>query len=201
MFPGPGGLLFRSVPRNVGVFWFPPLGPAESTAQVFLGGGATLSGVGLMLVKDFIDLPMPLTEVEAALLTEGDLGVWAEGAYRMGERLAVGPSKVLAAPVSLEVGDPVHGSDSVRFPVRWEVPGAEWLFPHMEAELVLSELTPEITHIVLRGSYRPPLEEVGAALDRLAFHRIAEATVRHFLERLAGGVLEKAEGPDRSAGQ
>ncbi len=142
---------------------------------------------------------MPLTEVEAALLTEGDLGVWAEGAYRMGERLAVGPSKVLAAPVSLDVGEPVHGSDSVRFPVRWEVAGAEWLFPHMEAELVLSELTPEITHVVLRGSYRPPLD--GAALDRLAFHRIAEATVRHFLERLAGGVLERAEKSDRSTGQ
>jgi hypothetical protein len=151
-----------------------------------------------MLVRDFIDIPLPLGAVEHALLSGEELGVWAEAAYRMGEGLALGPSKSLAAPVTLEVGDPVSGSDSIRFPVRWEAVGAQWLFPHMEAELVLSELTSQITHIALRGSYRPPLEKFGAALDRLAFHRVAEATVRHFLERLAAGILEGGETADPS---
>lgn len=139
-----------------------------------------------MLVQDFVDVPRPLDEVVEALVRSGHLGVWAEAAYRMGERLAVGPSKLLVAPVTLEVGEAVRGSDSVRIPIRWSADGASWLFPHMEAELVLSEITADLTHLTLRGSYQPPLEGVGAVLDRLAFHRVAEATVRNFLERLAG---------------
>lgn len=141
-----------------------------------------------MLVQDFVDVTVPVDRVIEALTAEGRLGVWAEAAYRMGERLAVGPAKLLAAPVTLEVGDPVHSSDSVRIPMRWQAEGAEWLFPHMEAELVVSEITGELTHLALRGSYRPPLEGLGSVLDRLAFHRVAEATVRNFLERLAQGL-------------
>jgi hypothetical protein len=152
-----------------------------------------------MLVADFIDVGLPLERTEHALLSGEDLGVWAEAAYRMGERLAVGPSKALVAPVTLEVGSPVDGTDSVRFPLRWEASGARWLFPHMEAELVLSELTQEITHIALRGSYRPPFDGFGAALDRLAFHRVAEATVRNFLERLAAGILARQNTAESSA--
>lgn len=145
-----------------------------------------------MLVQDFIDVPLSIDAVEHALVSNGKLGVWAEAAYRMGERLAVGPSKLLAAPVNLEVGDPVHSSESIRFPLRWSADGAPWLFPHMEAELVLNEITPDLTHLTLRGSYRPPMEGFGAVMDRLAFHRVAEATVRNFLERLAGGLAEIA---------
>ena len=148
-----------------------------------------------MLVQDFVDVPQSLDDVLVALRANGDLGTWAEAAYRMGERLAVGPSKLLVAPVRLEVGEPVHGSDSVRFPIRWSAEGAEWLFPHMEAELVLSEITPTLTHLTLRGTYRPPLEGVGQLLDKLAFHRVAEATVRNFLERLAGGIAESEAHP------
>jgi len=40
------------------------------------------------------------------------------------------------------------------------------------------------THIEFRGVYTPPLGGLGALLDRIAFHHIAEATVRTFLERL-----------------
>jgi hypothetical protein len=143
----------------------------------------------LMLVQDFVDVPIAVDRVVESLTAGEQLGVWAEAAYRMGERLAVGPSKVLVAPVTLEVGDPVPSSDSVRIPIRWQADGAEWLFPHMEAELVVSEITPDLTHLALRGTYRPPLEGLGSVLDRLAFHRVAEATVRNFLERLADGLI------------
>jgi hypothetical protein len=146
-----------------------------------------------MLVQDFVNVALPVDHVVEALTKEGQLGVWAEAAYRMGERLAVGPSKLLAAPVTLEVGDPVQSLDSVRIPLRWQADGAEWLFPHMEAELVVSEITPELTHLALRGTYRPPMEGLGSVLDRLAFHRVAEATVRNFLERLATG-LQAVDG-------
>jgi hypothetical protein len=53
----------------------------------------------------------------------------------------------------------------------------------MDAELVLSPLG-ESTHVEFRGVYTPPMGAVGAILDRVAMHRLAEATVRNFLERL-----------------
>ncbi len=147
-----------------------------------------------MLVQDFVDVSLPLKTVEDALADEPNLGVWAEAAFRSGEDLAVGPSRAIRVPVTLEVGEPVHSSDSVRYPIRWEARDARWMFPHMEAELVINEITEKVTHLTLRGSYRPPLEGFGQALDRLAFHRIAEATVRNFLERLAAGLVRRHGG-------
>lgn len=138
------------------------------------------------LVADFVDVPLSIEEVERGLVGSSDMGLWAEGAYRRGERLAVGPGgPALTASVELDVGEPVYGTDIVTIPFAWRATGAAWLFPHMEAELVLSPITPTLTHLTFRGRYRPPLQIVGAVLDKLAMHRIAEATVRSFLERLA----------------
>ena len=40
------------------------------------------------------------------------------------------------------------------------------------------------TLIRFRGNYRPPLGPLGEALDRAAFHRLAEGTVENFVERV-----------------
>lgn len=147
-----------------------------------------------MLIHDFVDVGVPLDRVEM-ILANSNMGLWAEVAYRRGERLAVGPGALgVAAPVDLEVGDPVYGTDSVTIPVAWKAADAQWLFPHMEAEIVLSPLTADITHLTFQGRYTPPLNSVGAMLDRIALHRVAEATVRTFLERLADAVMEASGG-------
>jgi hypothetical protein len=138
------------------------------------------------LVTDAVDVPLSMERIEHGLLGGGDMGMWAEAAYRRGERLAVGPGgPALTASVELDVGEPVYGTDSVTIPFAWRAIGAAWFFPHMEAEIVLSPITPTLTHLSFRGRYRPPLQLVGAMLDKVAMHRIAEATVRSFLERLA----------------
>jgi len=69
--------------------------------------------------------------------------------------------------------------------LRWEAIGTSGvLFPVLDADL---RLTPEGegTVLTLAGAYRPPLGPVGQALDRALLHKVAEATVRTFLTRVA----------------
>ena len=40
----------------------------------------------------------------------------------------------------------------------------------------------------LAGAYRPPLRGLGAGLDRAIMHRVATATTRTFMNRVAGGI-------------
>lgn len=151
------------------------------------------------LVSDAVDVPLSMEQVERGLLGS-DIGMWAEAAYRRGERLAVGPGgPALTATVELDVGEPVYGTDRVTIPFAWRALGSAWLFPHMEAELVLSPITPTLTHLTFRGRYRPPLQIVGAMLDKLAMHRIAEATVHSFLERLADALTDGPHAAPESA--
>jgi hypothetical protein len=69
--------------------------------------------------------------------------------------------------------------------LRWEATGVGGaLFPVLDADLTLA---PDGMGTVLRlaGSYRPPLGPLGQALDRAILHRVAEATIRTFLARVA----------------
>ena len=69
--------------------------------------------------------------------------------------------------------------------LRWEATGAGGaLFPVLDADI---RLTPdgEGTVLTLAGAYRPPLGPVGQALDRALLHKVAEATIRTFLTRVA----------------
>ena len=139
------------------------------------------------MVSDFILVDAPLVEVQDSITGSEGLEVLAGAAYRKGEELAVGPSPSVAAAVEFEMGTPVLSTSSVTFPVRWKATGPTSLFPVMDAELVLSEMGAS-THIEMRGVYRPPLGGIGMVLDRLALHRVAEATVRSFLERLVASL-------------
>jgi len=69
--------------------------------------------------------------------------------------------------------------------LRWEAIGTSGvLFPVLDADI---RLTPdgEGTVLTLAGAYRPPLGPVGQALDRALLHKVAEATIRTFLTRVA----------------
>ncbi len=140
-----------------------------------------------MLVQDFVEIDVPFEQVVAGL-TEDELSVLAFAAYRRGERMAVGPTRTLAASVDLKIGEPIRGMESLTIPIEWSALGGTSFFPRMVAELVVAPLPDDSTQIGLRGSYEAPLDGVGKLLDRLALHRVAESTVRSFLNRLAQAV-------------
>jgi len=141
------------------------------------------------LVYDFIEIPEAYEAVVVTLASvESELQVWASAAYRRGEGMTVGPAPLVSAPVELEVGAAMQSLESTTIPMSWIATSGTRLFPRMDAEVVVSPMQASLTHLELRGSYRPPLDGVGRMLDRLAFHRIAESTVRNFLDRLAAAV-------------
>ncbi len=73
--------------------------------------------------------------------------------------------------------------------LRWEVPGlGGGLFPVLDADLVLTSVAEDTTLLTLAGTYRPPLGGLGAGIDRLILHRVAEATIRNFLKRVAEAI-------------
>jgi len=138
----------------------------------------------------FVHLDRSFREARGQLLEVlSRLDLMAAAAYREGEeiRAKIGPSEnpAVAKSVRLEVGEPVGEDETMLLPIVWEATGTPGLFPRMEAEVVLAELGPELTQLSLRGSYRPPLGSLGRVLDRALLHRVAEASVKGFVDRVA----------------
>jgi hypothetical protein len=84
-------------------------------------------------------------------------------------------------------------------PVRWEAIGVTGrLFPVFDADLVLTRTDSGKTLVALQGVYRAPLAGVGSGLDRLVLHRVAMATVRSLLRRIAEKLAEPDARPEIS---
>jgi hypothetical protein len=62
-------------------------------------------------------------------------------------------------------------------------------FPVLDADIRLNGDGGQSSRMVLSACYRLPLGTIGAGLDRLLLHKVATATIKTFLARLAG-VLE-----------
>ena len=91
----------------------------------------------------------------------------------------------LSKLVRVQVRELSWTDGSAGLALRWEAAGAGGgLFPVLDADLKLAALG-EGTMLTLAGSYRPPLGSLGEALDRALLHRVAAATIRGFLVRVA----------------
>jgi hypothetical protein len=154
----------------------------------------------VVLVYDFIRIPLPVAQVRGRLLAavSGLLQQVAEAAYDEGEELLsrvgpFGPVPGLSKAVKV-YGDKVRnrGAGFV-MPLRWSATGPAELFPVMEADLEISPLGPDESLLRLSGSYDPPLGSIGRQLDRLLLHQLAEATVRAFLSQLVTALLDHPE--------
>jgi hypothetical protein len=142
-----------------------------------------------MFVRYDTQVRTPLSVVERRLdALHDDLDEWAGIAYHEGEslRAKVGPTfEGLAKEVRLEVGaHEVHRKGLV-YPVKWVATGARTLFPTMSADLVLMHAGPKETRIVFEGTYEPPLGPLGRVIDRVALRRVAESTVKGWVDRIA----------------
>jgi hypothetical protein len=75
--------------------------------------------------------------------------------------------------------------------LRWEAIGpGGGLFPVLDADLTLTPAGAG-TMLTLAGAYRPPLGPLGQALDRAILHRVAVATIRDFLARVAAQLADQ----------
>jgi hypothetical protein len=70
--------------------------------------------------------------------------------------------------------------------LEWEAAKSPALFPFMKAEFSIYPLTATETQLDFSGVYTPPLGAVGSAINAIAGHRIAEASVHRFVSDVAG---------------
>jgi hypothetical protein len=146
-----------------------------------------------MFVRYETEVPLSMPIVERALDgIESQLSALADLAYREGEELRsrVGPGPGnLAKEVRLEIGSPQIHRTGLIYPVSWSAVGAEALFPRLNADLVISHIGVHRTRIIMDGTYEPPLGPFGRVVDRILLRRIAESTVKSWVDRLAESLI------------
>ncbi len=152
-----------------------------------------------VLIHDFVQVPRPFAEVSSAILADGAglFGAPAAAAYGEGERLSLQltPSlkhSAFGKRVEVDVGRAYQRDDRLVVPIHWWASGATALFPQLEADLEVAPLGSDATQITLMGRYEPPLAGLGRQVDRLLLHRVAEASVRSFLTRVAASLVGAA---------
>lgn len=85
-----------------------------------------------------------------------------------------------------ETGPDPIAKATTRLRFEWEASNRPQLFPVMNGELAIYPLTPTETQLDFSGVYEPPLGPMGKALNAVAGHRIAEASVHRFVTDVAG---------------
>lgn len=129
--------------------------------------------------------------VEAQLAASRD-ALFGEASGRLrsaGERITarVGPKNWPAAfgkSVEVRSGPIRRHGDAMLIAFSWEARGGASLFPCLYGDLEIAPLGPDQTVLTIRGSYEPPAGRLGRVADDLLLHRIAQSTIRAFLDAL-----------------
>jgi hypothetical protein len=155
-----------------------------------------------MFVRYFVELSLPVAAVERALVDSQPewLSAMAGQAQARGDELlgqvGVGPlGPRLGRRVAIQLGEPVRFPSMVSLPLTWEPVGLEGVLPRLDATLELGALGADRTQLAISARYRPPLGVVGQAMDRVLLHRVAEATLKDFLDRLGSAIALSRPGP------
>ena len=148
-----------------------------------------------MFARYFVELPIPAEEVERAL--SHDPRLWlpglAERANHEGDLLLAevgfGEAVRIKRTVVVKLGGPVHSGSKTVFPLRWAASGPGGLFPELDADLEVASLRPGRTQLAMSARYVPPFGTVGRVIDRAVLSRVAEATLKDFLDRVADTIM------------
>ena len=153
-----------------------------------------------MFVRYFIELPYETVDVERALATEPErwLPAVAEQAHARGERLlaevGIGEDFRIARTVEISVGAPSRFPTKLVVPISWNPTTGTSLLPSMQADLEIAPLGTGGSQLAMSARYEPPLRVVGKILDQAVLFRVAEATVKDFLDRV-GEAIRRELGP------
>jgi len=146
--------------------------------------------------KVMLELSFPSARARLGELARGSLLMSAsDDAYgaEITGLMRVGPSG-FSRLVRVQFRDLPDRANTVGLALRWEVTGPGGaLFPVLDADVELIRAGPQKTWLTVAGAYRPPLGALGEALDRAILHRVASATIRGFLGRVAGALLDGSE--------
>ncbi len=149
-------------------------------------------------IRSFDYVNHPYDKVREALA--GD----AASVFRSATRAAASRSQSVAAALEIDIAglkvakdieisvedieEDTTGARSTprtRLQVAWAAASSPGLFPLMKAEMAIYPLTGTETQIDFFGRYEPPMGWLGSAVDAVAGHKIAEASVHRFVNRVA----------------
>jgi len=91
----------------------------------------------------------------------------------------------LERKVDVNVGEAYDLSGVTVFPLELCDRSRGSLFPRFDADLEVASLGKDRSQLAINVRYEPPLGFVGAIADRALMHRVAEATVKDFMDQLA----------------
>ncbi len=133
---------------------------------------------------------------KAGSLLDASRAAYGDGVTGMTKVGPPGSWPDLSKLVMIHIGDVTEADGSARLPLRWEAAGlGSGLFPVLDADIIVATDESHATMLILTGVYRPPLGKLGALLDRAIMNRVASATIRDFLDRLARAI-EGSSIPD-----
>ena len=156
--------------------------------------GSARDMIVAMFARYFVELPLTAEAVEHALALDprGWLPGLAADANHRGEVLLAevgfGERIRLRREVGIVVGAPVRSSSTTVFPVRWEPTDHTSLFPALDADLEVAPLGSG-TQLAMSARYEPPFGGLGRTIDRALLSRVAEATVKDFLDHVAEAIM------------
>lgn len=144
------------------------------------------------------------------IMDAGGLTGPSQAAYEGGltRLIRVGPfgdTPGVSKLVQVRFLSPVRRGPTLTVPLRWVGTGPTGgLFPVLDADLILAADGEDRTRVALTGCYRPPLERLGASLDRVVLRRVATATIRALLrsvaDSIASPVIARHPAEDASPG-
>ena len=157
-----------------------------------------------MFVRYYLELPLPASQVEHVMVdSPADwLSTVAGEAQQRGDHLlteiGVGPlGPRLGRRVTIQLGQPVRYPSMTSLPLTWQPVGLEGLLPRLDATIEVGPLGEDRTQLAISARYQPPLGVVGRAVDRVLLHRVAEATLKDFLDRVGQAVaLSQTDGAE-----
>ena len=159
-----------------------------------------------MFARYFVELPLSSERVEAALARSPQswLPGLASEANNRGDALLAqvgfGDDVRIARRVQIDFGETIRMPTKTVLPLRWKASGAAGLFPSLEADLEIAALGPGRTQLAMSARYVPPLGAVGRAIDRTLLFRVAEATLKDFLDRVRQAILDHDEAGNAPSG-
>lgn len=153
-----------------------------------------------MFARYFIELPVSRDEVERILAADprGWLPGLARDANHRGDtvlaEVGFGEAVRVKREVTVELGPLMRSSSKTVLPLRWEATSHPHLFPSLDADLEVAPSGSTRARLAMSARYVPPMGALGRVLDRAVLSRVAEATLKDFLDRVAAAVIAAA-GP------
>ncbi|MEA2438409.1 MAG: hypothetical protein QOF65_2965 [Thermoleophilaceae bacterium] len=149
-----------------------------------------------MFARYFVELEIEPDHVRDLLLHGPDswLPALATAATYQGDvllaKVGFGQEIRIERTVTVELGPPLALASKTILPLRWTPTGTSGLFPSLDADLEIARLEDARTQLAMSARYAPPLGAVGRVVDRMVMFRVAEATIKDFLDRVAQVLTE-----------